>query len=160
MNNSLPRLIDGIIATLRQEVIPHTQGDFARGQAFGIVFALENIKRRASWSNEYLGEQLAALDEAAMTLAQLAADLPGAPLPGRPPISSLPAAVALEAERDAGDARICDLIDWLRINRDALAPDAAAQADAAIAAYIRRQLKWELSTSAPPMFDQISRGAD
>jgi hypothetical protein len=29
MNNSLPRLIDRMIATLRKEVIPHIDGDFA-----------------------------------------------------------------------------------------------------------------------------------
>ena len=41
MNNSLPRLIDGMVATLRKEVIPHIEGDFARGQAYGVIYMLE-----------------------------------------------------------------------------------------------------------------------
>lgn len=64
MNNSLPRLIDGMVATLRREVIPHIDGDFARGQAFGVIYMLNSLKLRASWSNEFLIEQLRALEEA------------------------------------------------------------------------------------------------
>ena len=41
MNNSLPRLIDGMVATLRKEVIPRVEGDFARGQAFGVIYMLK-----------------------------------------------------------------------------------------------------------------------
>ena len=160
MNNSLPRLIEGIIATLRREIIPHTQGDFARGQAYGVIFALENIKRRAAWSNEFLGEQLAALDEAATELSVAFKGVAGAPSTPAARRRDLPSAAALVAERDSGDREICACIEWLGAHGAMLPSDARARADTAIAAYIRRQLKWELSTSAPPMFDQISRGAD
>ena len=64
MNNSLPRLIDGMIATLRKEVIPHIDGDFARGQAYGVIYMLSSIKLRAAWSNAFLSEQLRALEAA------------------------------------------------------------------------------------------------
>ena len=64
MNNSLPRLIDGMVATLRKEVIPHIDGDFARGQAYGVIYVLNSIKLRAAWSNAFLSEQLRALEEA------------------------------------------------------------------------------------------------
>ena len=47
MNNSLPRLIDGMVAMLRKEVIPHIEGDFARGQAYGVIYMLSSIKLRA-----------------------------------------------------------------------------------------------------------------
>ena len=60
MNNSLPRLIDGMIATLREEVIPHVEGEFARGQAFGLIYMLNSIRLRADWSPAFVGEQLAA----------------------------------------------------------------------------------------------------
>ena len=81
MNNSLPRLIDGMVATLRKEVIPHIDGDFARGQAYGVIYMLGSIKLRAAWSNAFLSEQLRALEAASLELKSLAAELPGAPLP-------------------------------------------------------------------------------
>ena len=37
MNNSLERLIAGIIATLRTDVIPNVTDAYARGQAIGVA---------------------------------------------------------------------------------------------------------------------------
>ena len=160
MNNSLPRLIDGMVAALRKEIIPCIEGDFARGQAFGLIYMLNSLKLRASWSNEFLLEQLRALDAASREFEGLAEGLPGAPLPtGRAPAQT-PVAAELEAMRDEGDARLCELIDWLTTHRETLAPEAAARAEAAIDRYLARQLKWELATSAKPMFAEISSGAE
>lgn len=160
MNTSLPRLIDGMIATLRQEVIPNLSGEFARGQAYGLIYMMNSIRLRASWSNEFLGEQLRALAEASQALSALTSQLPGAPPPPAVTATALPSAVELEAQRDAGDKAICDLIDWLGVHRASLPDRAVAEADAAIARYIHGQLKWELTTSAKPMFEEISRGSD
>ena len=160
MNNSLPRLIDGMIATLRGEIIPHVEGDFARGQAFGLIYMLNSIRLRAAWSNEFLCEQLQALDEARRDLEAVMTDLPGAPaLTLRAP-SGLPTAVELESMRDQGAARVCELIDWLATHRAGAPAVAVARAEDIIDRYIHRQLKWELSTSAKPMFDEISRGSE
>ena len=83
MNNSLPRLIDGMVATLRKEVIPHIEGDFARGQAFGVIYMLNSLKLRASWSNEFLIEQLRALEEASPRARRGSArEIPAALVPG------------------------------------------------------------------------------
>jgi hypothetical protein len=160
LNNSLPRLIDGMIATLRGEIIPHVEGDFARGQAFGLIYMLNSIRLRAAWSNEFLCEQLQALDEASRDLEGVMTDLPGAPaLTLRAP-SALPTAVELESMRDQGAARVCELIDWLATHRAGAPAVAVARAEDIIDRYIHRQLKWELSTSAKPMFDEISRGSE
>jgi len=160
VNNSLPRLIDGMIATLRREIIPHVEGDFARGQAFGVIYLLSSIRPRASWSNEFLIEQLSALEEVSRELETALADLPGAPAPAvRAPDEAL-AASELEAMRDEGDARISALIDWLAAQRGPTPAQAIARAEAAIERYLDRQLKWELSTSAKPMFAEISSGAE
>lgn len=43
MNNSLERLIDGMVATLREEVIPQVGTEFARGQAFGVIYMLNSF---------------------------------------------------------------------------------------------------------------------
>jgi hypothetical protein len=70
VNNSLPRLIDGMVQTLQKEIIPHIEGDYARGQAYGVIYMLNSIKLRASWSCGFLLEQLRALDEAKHSVRQ------------------------------------------------------------------------------------------
>ena len=60
MNNSLHRLIDGMVATLRSEVIPNIGTEFARGQAFGVIYMLNSIRLRAEWSSAFHGELIAA----------------------------------------------------------------------------------------------------
>jgi len=160
MNNSLPRLIDGMIATLRREIIPHVEGDFARGQAFGLIYMLNSIRLRAAWSNAFLLEQISALQEAGRELEGAVADLPDAPAPVIRAPADLPTATELETMRDQGDRWLCELIDWLASRRDTLSQPAVARADAIIERYLNRQLKWELTTSAKPMFDEISRGSE
>ena len=141
MNNSLPRLIEGMIATLRAEIIPYVEGDFARGQAFGLIYMLNSIRLRAAWSNEFLFEQLQALEEASRDLEPVMADLPGAPaLTLRAP-SGLPTAGELESMRDQGAARVCDLIDWLATHGAGAPAVAVARADGIIARYVHRDRK-------------------
>ncbi len=160
MNNSLPRLIDGMVATLRKEIIPRIAGDFARGQAYGVIYMLNSLKLRASWSNVFLAEQLRALDDVSRELEKLGADLPGAPLPDVRAPAALPEAATLEAERDRGDARIGDLIEWLAAHGGALPPRARAAAEAAIDGYLNRQSRHEIATSARPMFREMSGGVE
>ncbi len=156
MNNSLPRLIDGMVATLRSEIIPHLDGEFARGQAFGVIYMLNNIRLRADWSPAFLGEQLAALAELAAALQALGVEAKFIPETARD--STDPR--VLEALRDEGDRRVCALMDWLEQQRAQLPADTASALDAALFRYMNRQLKWELSTSAKPMFAEISSGND
>lgn len=157
MNNSLPRLVAGMNATLRDVILPNLHDDFARGQAFGIIYMLNSIARRAAWSNEFLGEHLHALDDLGREVAAIAPQLPR-PAPAAVP--DLPRAAELEALRDDGDARVCELIDWLAAHRASLPAWTAAQVDAALHRYMARQLKWDMATSAKPMFEEISRGAE
>ena len=156
MNNSLPRLIEGMVATLRSEIIPHLAGEFARGQAFGVIYMLNNIRLRADWSPSFLGEQLAALAELAAALQALGVEAKFIPETARD--STDPR--VLEALRDEGDRRVCALMDWLEQQRAQLPADTASALDAALFRYMNRQLKWELSTSAKPMFAEISSGND
>jgi len=160
MNNSLPRLIDGMVATLRKEVIPHIEGDFARGQAFGVIYMLNSLKLRASWSNEFLIEQLRALEDAAREFDGLGAEIPAARVPGVRAPDQAPDSAELEAMRNHGDERISALIDWLAAHQDSVSAKVAAHIEATIDRYLHRQLKWELSTSARPMFVEISGVAD
>jgi hypothetical protein len=149
-----------MVATLRKEVIPRVEGDFARGQAFGVIYMLNSLKLRCSWSNAFLVEQLKALEDASRGLRAIAAELPGAPLPDVRAPAELTDAKELEAMRDAGDAHLCDLIDWLAANRARLPDAAASHAEKIVDAYLARQAKHEISTSAKPMFVEISAGAE
>ena len=155
MNNSLPRLIDGMIATLREEVIPHVEGEFARGQAFGLIYMLNSIRLRADWSPAFVGEQLAAQAELADKLAPLDVDAALLPLP-----METGDVKAMEVRRDDNDRRVCALLDWLEAQREQLDPLLAAAIDEALSDYMHRQLKWELKTSAKPMFAEISSGTE
>jgi hypothetical protein len=160
VNNSLSRLIDGMVATLRKEVIPRVEGDYARGQAFGVIYMLNSLRLRCSWSEAFLIEQLKALEDVSRELGALASELPGAPVLDVCAPVGLPEAGALETMRDKGDARLCDLIDWLAANRANLPADAATRAERIVDAYLVRQAKYEISTSAKPMFVEISGGAE
>lgn len=158
MNNSLHRLIDGMVATLRSEVIPNIGTEFARGQAFGVIYMLNSIRLRAEWSSAFHGELIAAQLELGEALKPLVAglgapELPAAALPGTP-------AAQLEAQRDSNDGRICALIDWMSQNTATLGKDRNAAIEAALHRYLDRQSKFELSTSAKPMFAEMSAGAE
>lgn len=158
MNNSLARLIEGMVATLRSEVIPQIGSEFARGQAFGVIYLLNSIRLRAEWSGAFYREQLAAQVELAGALTPLLASLDAPLLPEQaaPDTDGL----TLEALRDANDGRICALIEWLGNNADSLGPERKAAIESALHNYMDRQLKFELSTSAKPMFAEISSGSE
>lgn len=158
MNNSLDRLIDGMVATLRKEVIPHVGTEFARGQAFGVIYMLNSIRLRAEWSSRFYSEQLAAQVELAQALRPLVAglDAPALPEPAAPGT----AGKAMEALRDGNDGRICALIAWLTDNTARLGKDHSAAFESVLHRYMDRQSKFELATSAKPMFAEISAGAE
>lgn len=156
MNNSFPRVIDGMIEALRKEIIPHTTGDFARGQAFGVIFMLETLKRRADWSAAFLRPQLQAQSALASALEPL---LPAhAPRVGANDDGDA-SAPAMLAARDEGDARIAAVIDWLAVD-PTIDPAKRRAAETEIDRYITLTLRHELTTSARPMFAEISLGRD
>ena len=50
MNIALERLFEGMIATLRADVIPRVEDPFARGQAVGLIDLINNIAPRVEWA--------------------------------------------------------------------------------------------------------------
>ena len=76
MNNSFARLIDGMCATLRTEVLPRLDDEFARGQVFGLINVLNTFKTRADWSAGFLLEQIAAQQQALDAVRSLFAAAP------------------------------------------------------------------------------------
>ena len=65
MNNSLNRLIDGIVIALEREIIPRVDDAYARGQAFAVMDLLRNMRPRLEWSREVTLAQVG-LQEAAL----------------------------------------------------------------------------------------------
>jgi hypothetical protein len=158
VNNSFERLIDGMIDALRLDIIPNTQGEYPRGQAFGVIFLLQSLKLRAGWSPAFLQEQLTALRDLEAALSGIDGLPADAPVPR---LADCPATPEAMVElRDAGEERVGALIDWLPFHREALAPGVAASIEAATNDYIRRQLRHEIQTSAKPMFAAISLGKE
>jgi hypothetical protein len=158
VNNSFERIIDGMIDALRLEIIPHTHGEYPRGQAFGIIFLLQSLKLRASWSPAFLQEQLVALRDLRTALSAIDGLPADAPVPRLADQAVTPQEMI--ALRDAGDERVGALIDWLQSQRATLGPGVAASIEAATNDYIRRQLRHEMQTSAKPMFAAISLGRE
>lgn len=163
MNNSFPRLIDGMCATLRTEVLTRLDDEFARGQVFGIINLLNTFKARADWSAGFLLQQLdaqrAALD-GVVTLLQgqpAAATLPALPH-GQAPVST-PIADLL-ALRDEGNRAIGALLGWLDAERERLDPETAAQVEKLLRTAMRAEVDIELKNSPRPLFAEMSSGRE
>ena len=156
MNNSLKRMIEGMAATLRQEVIPQLGTEFARGQAYGVIYMLNSIGLRANWSVDFVGEQVAAQLALRDGLAPLMIGIDGPPLPQNAPTGA--DLKTLEVLRDENESRVCALIEWHGKTNLDVARSSAIERQ--FRAYMDRQLKWELQMSAKPMFAEMSSGSE
>jgi hypothetical protein len=159
MNNSLPRIIDGMIATLRAEIIPRLDDEFARGQAYGAVDLLNNLKPRIDW----LVTPLYAEVQAQRALLEQWADIFRGATP-QPPVAAAAAQVApgatageIEQLRNRLDEHICGLIDWLARHRAVLPAAAVAAAESACKQHMQVQMKREMSLTPKPLFAEIAR---
>jgi hypothetical protein len=162
MNNSLNRLIDGIIIALEREIIPHVDDAYARGQAFAVMDLLRNMRPRLEWSREVTLAQVG-LQEAALgrvdDLCRGQAERP--PTYASPPApSNTLGTKELEARRDQLEAEVCALLKWLAGHRAALDAAVAKSIEDTLTNYMREAIKRELALTANPLFAEISRGAN
>jgi hypothetical protein len=162
MNNSLNRLIDGIIIALEREIIPRVDDAYARGQAFAVMDLLRNMRPRLEWSREVTLAQVG-LQEAALrrvdNLCRAQAERPPAYEPPVAPSITLETK-ELEARRDRLEAEVCGVLKWLTGHRAALDPAAAKSVEETITNYMREAVRCELALTANPLFAEISRGAN
>lgn len=162
MNNSLNRLIDGIIIALEREIIPRVDDAYARGQAFAVMDLLRNMRPRLEWSREVTLAQVA-LQEAALRRVDDLCRGQGE----RPPAYDPPAVPSitletqeLEARRDRLEAEVCGVLKWLIGHRAALDATVATSVEETITNYMREAVRRELALTANPLFAEISRGAN
>lgn len=159
MNNSFARLVDGMCATLRQEVLTRLEDDFARGQVFGVINLLNTFKARADWSSGFLLQQIAAqqaaFDGVRALLRGNEAGLP--PLPQGPLPQTAPIAQLL-ARRDEGNQSIAVMLQWM----DAAQVDAgtATRIEELLRAAMRAEIDIELKNSPRPLFAEMSSGRE
>ncbi len=163
MNNSFARLIDGMCATLRSEVLTRLTDEFARGQVFGVINVLNTFKVRADWSAGFLlqqiGAQREALDEVAALLPDVAAGLPLPAMPQSPLPRATPASDLL-AQRDDGNRAIGAMLEWLDAERDDLSPEQATAIEMLLRTAMRAEVEIELKNSPRPLFAEISSGRE
>ncbi|HWY25724.1 MAG TPA: hypothetical protein VNX47_12435 [Nevskia sp.] len=150
MNNTLDRLFAGLITSLRSEIIPRLDDEFARGQAYAAMDLLNNLRPRIDWAVGPLAEQIAAQLAAAQRIAALA---PEQALPEELKLAPQPATGdALRQYRDALDEHLCRVLD-------ALPQAPSAQRDAVRAVltqYMKEQVRREVSLAAKPLFGEIA----
>ena len=163
MNNSFARLIDGMNATLRKEVLSRLDDEFARGQVFGVINLLNTFKVRADWSAGFLLAQIAAQRAALDGVAGLLKDRPEAgslpALPSAAPPVAVPIAELL-ALRDGQNEAIGQLLAWLDAQRAALGPETAAAVEEQLRTAMRAELAIELKNAPRPLFAEMSSGTE
>ena len=159
MNNSFPRLIDGMCATLRAEVLTRLDDEFARGQVYGLINLLNTFKVRADWSSGFLLQQIEAQRTALDGVAVLLGGLPGGAI--QPPLQLAATPISdLLALRDAGNQSLSDLLAWLSTEGPRLDPDVLAQIEKLIQTAMLAEVAIELKNSPKPLFAQMSSGQE
>ena len=154
MNNSLDRLFGGLIASLKSEIIPRLEDEFARGQAYAAVDLLNNLRPRLDWAVGPLAEQIAAQRAAAARIGEIGRALPQAPPPLSAELEAKSAQVtgeALRQTRDALDEHLCRVLDWLGGK-----PQGGAEIEAVLQQYMKEQVRREVNLAAKPLFGEIA----
>jgi hypothetical protein len=157
MNNSFTRLVDGMCATLRGEVLTRLDDEFARGQVYGVINLLNTFKVRADWSAGFLVQQIEAQRAALAQAVELlrAAPAPRTDVPDTPVATPIAELLAL---RDRGNRAIGDLLAWLHEDTAAgeLGADTSARVEQALRGAMRAEVDIELKHASRPMFAEMS----
>ena len=152
MNVALERLLEGIITTLRNDVIPHVAEAYARGQAVGVIDLLNNIGPRLEWARRPL---LIDIEEKRTLLHAVTKCLPAAGLPvGDEAIDVM---TDLQAERDRLDALIRDALAELMGEGAPNSPE-RDQALTLIRRHLHDSLTREMKLTRKPLFAEIASG--
>lgn len=155
MNIPLERLIEGIVATLRADVIPNVADGYARGQAVGVIDLLNNIGPRVEWARGPILEAVSQKADLLQRVAELAPELSSATPGGAVAAMST---TELSAERDRLDAEIGDVL--ARIHETAGEADGRQQALGLLRQHIHDELAREMKLTRKPLFAEIASGGD
>ena len=151
MQLSVETLLDGVMRTLREAVLPALGERFARGQLFAVLDVLQNLRERVEPKAE-LAEVEAASAAAALERAAQALPPPDGPeltraltdAPAGPPVAR---AAALRAIM----VRAYELLD-------ALPDERGAAARSALAEHLAAQTMRDVAVLKPSLLEEISKG--
>ena len=145
------QLIDGVVRTLLESVLPGVTTRFARGQLYAAVEVLRNLRDRVDPRAELLDAEsssaAAALERVAAALPAEAAATVRAALAAAPANPPSERAAALRATLTSTLALI-----------DALPADAAGRARAPILEHLAAQAFRDLAVLKPSLLTEISKG--
>ena len=160
MNNSFPRLIDGMCATLRTEVLSRLDDEFARGQVFGVINLLNTFKSRADWSTDFLSQQLSVQCHALEQVRALIGNVVHAPEVAKLRTPQIVSPAELLSLRDSANLEISKLLDWLAKAKESLPEAIALAIESELRQSMRREIEIELKNSPRPLFAEMSSGQE
>jgi hypothetical protein len=162
MSKSFDLVVDGMIDALRAHVLPKNNDDFARGQLFSVIFALNSLKLAADWKTGPLLDQVQLQDTAFSEVRRLADRMEHPDIPATPRgETGVVDPLQLEALRDEGDRQLGVLLIWATgAKARAADPVAANQIERTLRRVMCDQLKVEIGTTAKSMLHQIATGEE
>ena len=144
-------LIDGVVRTLVESVLPDVTTRFARGQLYAAVDVLRNLRDRVEVRADLVAAEA---DSAAAALARVVAEL-GDDAGARVAQALQAAPAAPPAERAAAlRAAVATALEVL----DALPAGNATAARAALAEHLAAQVMRDLVVLKPSLLTEISKG--
>jgi hypothetical protein len=127
---SAHRLLEEVIASLRNVIAPAIAEPYPKSQAYMAAVILEFVSRQVEERQDISEEKTRTLNELFQDLSSL--------LTGKEPaVSSIP----------DQEARLCRLIEWLYSEKDRLGPEAFAAANQRVRAALRQLLDQELKVA-------------
>lgn len=161
MSKSFDLLMDGMIETVRSRILPQLSDDSIRGQAYGIIYALNGLKLAADWAVAPLRSQIILQDKAFAEFARLAAGLNGPDVPsGYRVMPDAPESADMEQLRNDGDRRLGELLMWTSGAGAVADPERAKVIQTMLRQFISDQLRIDVSIMAKPMFHELATGED
>jgi hypothetical protein len=151
----IEKLIDGVIETLRESVLPDVGSRFARGQLFAAVDVLQNMRDRVEEKAVIAQAEVASIENALGQLTPMLEEAGEMALAGR--VSQLmqqdgeaPPAERAKALRDGFVSLFAHIA--------ALPPDLAESAGAILGQHLAGQVVREVLVLKPSLLREISEG--
>jgi hypothetical protein len=155
MNNSLERLLGGIVTALRVDIVPRLEDEYAAGQALAIIDLLQSLSVHLDWAVGPLLDKWRAQKQLFRQLDALLGDGAGHPLlspEGMAPSTGF----ELMAACNAMDAHLAQIVRGLGGRSEA--DQRRQEALGLIRAHLKLDLERDLSLTPRPLFAEISRG--
>jgi len=151
MQLAVETLLDGVMRTLREAVLPAVEGRFARGQLFAVLDVLQNLRDRvepkAALDDAEAVSATAALQRVVALLGSEAAEPLAATLADAPTEPAAARAAALRAVLVRAFAVL-----------DELPEPVAAPARVVLAEHLAAQAMRDVATLKPSLLQEISKG--